>query len=79
MVTTVWRSLRERMEKRRQPVEGLGASETPTSLGSTSMRTGTPGRAPLMEPVEGVSPSMVMEAPLSRRPDQVRTPEVGPE
>ena len=77
MVTTVLRLTRLRNTNRLHPLPGPGDSATPTSFGSTSMSTGTPGSAPLSVPMDAVVPSMVMVPFFSSFPDHVTTPAAG--
>jgi len=78
MVTTESRRVRLRKTRRFQPLAGLGASATPTSLGSTSTITGAPGSSPRSVPEEAEDPVISTNPSLCNWPDQISTPDDGP-
>jgi len=78
MVTTESRRFLLRSARRFQPFCGLGASATPTSLGSISTITGTPGNSPRRVPEEAAVPLISTNPFLSSCPDHTMTPERGP-
>lgn len=77
MVTTVLRFTRLRNTNRLHPLPGPGGSATPTSFGSISISTGTPGSAPFSVPIDADVPSIVIVPFFWSFPDHVTTPDAG--
>ena len=75
IVTWLKLPFRQRRTIRFHPLFGLGASATPTPLGSTSIDTGIPGRMPCTRPLLALPPSMVTTECLSRDPVHTITPD----